>query len=71
MIIWITGLSGSGKTTLAKNLIHNLSKKVKKKTIHIDGDNFRKKYCKDLGYSIKDRRINSKIDILLTDVNGV
>ena len=33
MIIWITGLSGSGKTTLAKNLIHRLSKKIKKKTI--------------------------------------
>ena len=59
MIIWITGLSGSGKTTLAKNLIHNLSKKVKKKTIHIDGDNFRKIF-NDLGHKLKDRKINAE-----------
>lgn len=59
MIIWITGLSGSGKTTLAKNLIHKLSKKVKKKTIHIDGDNFRKIF-NDLGHKLKDRKINAE-----------
>ena len=54
MIIWITGLSGSGKTTLAKNLIHNLSKRLRK-TIHIDGDNFRKIF-NDLGHKLKDRK---------------
>ena len=59
MIIWITGLSGSGKTTLAKNLIHRLSKKIKKKTIHIDGDNFRNIF-NDLGHNLKDRKINAE-----------
>ena len=59
MIIWITGLSGSGKTTLAKNLIYKLSKKIKKKTIHIDGDNFRNIF-NDLGHNLKDRKINAE-----------
>ena len=59
MIIWITGLSGSGKTTLAKNLIYELSKKIKKKTIHIDGDNFRNIF-NDLGHNLKDRKINAE-----------
>ena len=58
MVIWIIGKSGSGKSYLAQKIINKV--KLKKKTIWIDGDNFRKKYCKDLGYSIKDRRINSK-----------
>ncbi len=38
-IIWLTGLSGSGKTTLCKLLKSYL----KKKTLLIDGDTFRKK----------------------------
>ncbi len=59
MIIWITGLSGSGKTTLAKNLIYELSKKIKKKTIHIDGDNFRNIF-NDLGHNLNDRKINAE-----------
>ena len=57
MIIWITGLSGSGKTTLAKNLIYKLSKKIKKKTIHIDGDNLRELTI-NKDYSDKGRETN-------------
>ena len=34
--------------------------KNKRKVIWIDGDKFRKKNSKDLGYSLKDRKINSK-----------
>tara|TARA_B100001057_G_C22380556_1_gene768233 strand:- start:132 stop:647 length:516 start_codon:yes stop_codon:yes gene_type:complete len=59
MIIWITGLSGSGKTTLARNLINKLPKNIKKKTIHIDGDNFRRIF-NDLGHTLKDRKINAE-----------
>ncbi len=59
MVIWIIGKSGAGKTFLSKNLFKKLKKKFKK-IIWIDGDKFRKKYCKDLGYTIKDRKKNSK-----------
>ena len=59
MVIWIIGMSGSGKSFLASNLKVKLNRQ-KKKTIWIDGDKFRKKYSKDLGYSINDRRKNSK-----------
>jgi adenylylsulfate kinase-like enzyme len=58
MVIWIIGLSGSGKTFLSKNLLKSLKKKFKK-IKWIDGDQFRKKFSKDLGYSLKDRKKNS------------
>ena len=60
MVIWIIGKSGSGKTYFSKHLIKNLKKKIKKKIIWIDGDKFRKKFSKDLGYSLTDRKKNSK-----------
>jgi len=59
MVIWIIGKSGSGKSYLAKSLVRCLKKKSNN-VFWIDGDKFRKKYSKDLGYSIRDRRINSK-----------
>ena len=59
MVIWIIGKSGSGKTYLGSRLFKNL-KKIKKKIIWIDGDKFRKKFSRDLKYSLKDRIKNSK-----------
>lgn len=59
MIVWLIGKSGVGKTFLAKKLYQRIKKKYKK-VIWIDGDEFRKKYSKDLGYSIRDRKKNSK-----------
>ena len=59
MVVWILGVSGSGKSFLAKKLYKKLKIKFKK-IIWVDGDKFRKKYSKDLKYSIKDRRENSK-----------
>ena len=50
--------SGSGKTFLTEKIYKKL--KLKKKVIWIDGDKFRKKYTNDLGYTKKDRKINSK-----------
>ena len=59
MVIWIIGKSGSGKRYLAKFLVSKLKKKSNK-VFWVDGDKFRKKYSKDLGYTVADRRINSK-----------
>lgn len=59
MIIWITGISGVGKTTLAKFCLNFFNKK-RISFIHIDGDNFRKMFENDLGYSLKDRDKNAR-----------
>ena len=58
MVVWIIGLSGSGKTFLSRNLFSEL-KKQHKKVKWIDGDKFRSKFSKDLGYSLTDRKKNS------------
>jgi len=57
-IILLTGLPSSGKTTLAKYLFSKLNKE--NKVVHLDGDEFRKKYCKDLGFSNDDRIENMR-----------
>lgn len=59
IVIWVIGVSGSGKSFFSKKLFKKL-KRDYKKTIWIDGDRFRKKYSKDLSYSLKDRKKNSK-----------
>jgi adenylylsulfate kinase-like enzyme len=59
MVIWIIGKSGSGKTFFAKKL-YKIIKKYNKQIIWLDGDKFRKKYSYDLGYTLKDRKKNSK-----------
>ncbi len=50
--IWFFGLSGSGKTYASK-----IIKKIKKNSITIDGDDVRKFLSFDLGYSIRDRKV--------------
>ena len=59
MVIWIIGRSGVGKTYLSKKLYIELRSKFKK-IIWIDGDKFRKKFSKDLKFSLRDRKLNSK-----------
>jgi len=59
MIIQLCGLSGAGKTTLALAVkalaeINGLDVNV------IDGDQYRKTLCKDLGFSREDRTENLK-----------
>jgi len=51
--LWFFGLSGSGKTHLTKIL----KKKLKKKSFVVDGDVVRKNISFDLGYTIKDRKV--------------
>ena len=51
--IWFFGLSGSGKSDLS----NYLRKRIKKKILIIDGDQVRKHISNDLGYSLKDRKI--------------
>ena len=50
--IWFYGISGSGKTQASLYL-----KKYIENSIILDGDEIRKKISFDLGYSIKDRKI--------------
>lgn len=57
MVIWIIGQSGSGKTFFAKKLCRFFKKK---KIFLVDGDEVRKYLTYNLGYSKKDRYLNSK-----------
>ena len=57
MIIQFCGLSGSGKTTLAENAKRILLQKDVQVEI-IDGDEYRKVLCADLGFSKEDRNQN-------------
>lgn len=57
MIVQFCGLSGSGKTTLALAVGEKLTDANIENTI-IDGDEYRKTLCKDLGFSRADRYEN-------------
>lgn len=57
IIIQLTGLSGSGKSTIANAVSERLKKNNYKVEI-IDGDDYRKILCKDLGFSKEDRNEN-------------
>jgi adenylylsulfate kinase len=54
MIIQLCGLSGSGKSTLAGKVRDRLLKSGNSVEV-IDGDEYRKTLCKDLGFSKEDR----------------
>lgn len=56
-MIWLTGLSGSGKSTIASALEARF-KGLKLPVEVIDGDQFRKYFGQELGYSREDRDIN-------------
>jgi adenylylsulfate kinase len=52
-VIWLTGLSGAGKTTIATKVI-NLGLDL----VLLDGDVLREGLCKDLQFTISDRKEN-------------
>ena len=56
-VYWLCGLSGSGKSTLAISLEKFLFEN-KINSIVLDGDDLRDGICKDLGFSIEDRKEN-------------
>lgn len=58
MVIWLIGLSGAGKSTIGK-LLYQRMKLEKPNTIFLDGDEIRKAMGNDLGYSLKDRKLNA------------
>lgn len=58
-VLWFTGLSGSGKTTLANEMAKTLRKKKLQVEI-IDGDEFRKKFHPNLGFTRKEIELNNK-----------
>ena len=55
MILWFSGISGVGKTTIATAL----KLKLKKKFVHLDGDQFRNLFNDDLKYTLEDRNKNA------------
>jgi adenylylsulfate kinase len=57
MIIQFCGLSGSGKSTLAESARQYFDSRQTNLEI-IDGDEYRKYLCSDLGFSQKDRNTN-------------
>ena len=59
MVIWLLGISGAGKSTLGTKLYNTLSKNSKKVYL-LDGDEIRKFFDSDLGYTKDDRIANIK-----------
>lgn len=58
--VFFTGLSGAGKSSLADLLADKLSKQTNKNIVRLDGDDIRKIFLKNLGFTKKDRDINIK-----------
>ena len=56
-IVWLTGLPGSGKTTIATRVAKRLSASGIA-VEHLDGDDFRKTFSADLGFTAEDRAKN-------------
>ena len=59
LFIQMTGLSGAGKTTIAKKVSEQLKRRGFQVEV-IDGDEYRKNLCSDLGFSKADREENIK-----------
>ncbi len=58
-VIWFTGLSGAGKSTLAEKLRDKLISEGHKVQL-LDGDELRNSVSKDLGFSKRDREIQTQ-----------
>lgn len=58
-VVWLTGIPGAGKTTIGLLLQKRLQEE-KKQAILLDGDKFRQDHCKDLGFTVSDRKENQR-----------
>ena len=56
-VIWLTGLPAAGKSTIAAALAAELSKAGARPCV-LDGDQFRRGLCSDLGFCQRDRSEN-------------
>ncbi len=56
-IVWFTGLPGSGKTTIGTRVAERLAA-IGIDTEHLDGDEFRRTFSRDLGFTAEDRTTN-------------
>ena len=56
-VLWFTGLSGAGKTTLAEGLHQRLFSQGYRSVV-LDGDDLRSGLCRDLGFTLEDRKEN-------------
>ena len=53
-LYWVTGYSGAGKTTIGREL-HKIVKRDDEASVLLDGDEMRKIFGDDLGYTKEDR----------------
>lgn len=53
-VYFFTGLSGAGKTTLG-SLFYERLKRTCSNTVRLDGDEIRKAFCEDIGYTVEER----------------
>lgn len=59
MITWIVGLSGAGKSTIGRAL-YDLLGEERPNLVFLDGDEVRRVFGDDLGYTLDDRRANAE-----------
>ena len=59
IVVWFEGLPGSGKTTLSREVATRLKARGWKVEI-LDGDEMRKMFSPELGYSRKDREFHAR-----------
>ena len=57
-IVWLFGVPGAGKTTLAKAFTTLLRERGLYNPLHLDGDDFRKDFHPNLGFTVQDRITN-------------
>ena len=60
-VVWLTGLPATGKTTIAKELRKRLGNNV----IILDGDEIRRKFYPNLGFSKEEREFHNKVVVFL------